>query len=188
MKRINLLPKLKQRELGYEQTFYSVAVAVVIATTILLLGVVAQIGVWAYLDRTSKSIDANIEQLKRVANKSENAEVKTKIKLVNAQIGDFTNLSAQTPQWSKIIAEFVKHVPNDVKISQFDANTELGEVTVTGYSPTRDLVIDLYNNINADKAHFKNINYPLENVTQPTDVRFYFTFSIAEGVLTKENK
>lgn len=188
MKRINLLPKLKQRELAHERTFYSVAIAVVIATVILLLGVLVQFGVSVFLNRTSVAVDAEIEQLKQVANKSENAEIKKQINEVNAQITDFTRLSRETPQWSRVISEFVKHVPAGVKITQFDATTEGQEITINGYSPTRDLVIDLYNNINADKANFRDINYPLENVTQPTNVRFFFTFFVVDGVLTNVPK
>jgi Tfp pilus assembly protein PilN len=188
MKRINLLPKLKQSELKTERLLYSISVAVVLATVILVLGVVVQLGVWAYLSRKAVAVDAEIEQLKRVANKSENAEVKTQIQLVNSQIADFDKLSKQTPQWSAVLTEFVKHVPAGVKITSFDADTKTQEITISGYSPVRDLVIDLYNNINSDKEHFKNINYPLENVAQPTNVRFNFTFFIADGFLVKGNK
>lgn len=159
--------------------------AVVVAVIVLLFGVVVQFGVWAYLNKKIHTSQAEIEQLKRVANKSENASVKEEIKHVNAEIQDFTDLTAQTPHWSRVLAAFVKNVPVNVNITQFDADAAKQEITISGFSPSRDLVIDLYNNINADKEHFKNINYPLENVTQPTDVRFNFTFSIADGVLVE---
>lgn len=185
MKRINLLPKPKQQELVYEQLFYGVIMAVSIAIAVLLIGVVVQLGVGAYLDRNAQVISSEIEQLKRIANKSENAEIKERIKLMNAQIGDFNNLAKSTPQWSGVLEAFVINVPAGVRITQFDAKAETQEIKISGYSPTRDLVIDLYNNINADKEHFKDIDYPLENVTQPTNVRFTFTFTIAEGILLK---
>lgn len=183
MKRINLLPKLKQRELNFEGTLYSLSVAIVTATIILILGVFLQLGVWVYLNQKMQSSTAEIEQLKLIANKSENATVKEQINKVNSQIADFTALINKTPQWSKVLMAFVANVPDKVKITQFGADANKNEITISGYSPTRDLVIELYNNINADKEHFKNINYPLENVTKPTDVKFTFTFSIVDGVL-----
>lgn len=185
MKRINLLPKSKQQELVYERALYSVTVAIVIATVILLLGVLVQFGVWTYLNRKVQASAAEIEELKRVANKSENANVKEQIKAVNAKLNDFSNLTAKTPHWADVLAAFVKNVPEGVKITNFNADAEKNEVSINGFSPSRDLVIDLYNNINADKEHFQNINYPLENVTQPTNVQFNFTFSITDGVLIK---
>ena len=140
---------------------------------------------WAYLSRKLNTSDTEIEYLKTIANKSENATVKEEIKIANAQIQDFNNLSLKTPKWSVVLEAFVRNVPEGVKITQFDANSTKKEITISGYGPTRDLVIELYNNINSDKEHFKNINYPLENVTQPSDVRFYFTFAIADGVLVE---
>lgn len=186
MKRINLLPKTKQRELAFESVLYSVTVAIVIATVILLLGVLVQFGVWTYLNQRVSASAVEIEELKRVANKSENANVKEQIRAVNAKMSDFYSLTSKTPQWAGVLAAFVKNVPDGVKITQFNADAKLQQVTINGYSPSRDLVIDLYNNINADKEHFKNIDYPLENVTQPTNVQFHFTFFIADGVLIKD--
>lgn len=188
MKRINLLPKIKQRELAFEQTLYSVRVAVIFAVIILLFGVVVQFGVWVYLNRKIKFNEAQIEQYKLLANKSENASVKEQILKANSQITDFATLSAKTPKWSSVLAVFVHNVPIGVKIISFEANSAKQEINISGFSPSRDLVIDLYNNINADKEHFKNINYPLENVTRPNNVMFHFTFTIADGILIGKAK
>lgn len=188
MKRINLLPKNKQIEISHEKTFYSVSVAVVISTLIIFIGIAVQFGVLAYLNNEISSVNAEIEQLKKAVNKSENAAVKMQIKTANAQISDFLTLDAGTPHWSTVMAAFVTHVPDNVRITQFEGKTSTGEITITGFSPTRDLVIDLYNNINSDKEHFKDINYPLENVTQPTNVRFNFQFFVADKVLVKDVK
>lgn len=183
MRRMNLLPKPKQQELAFEKLFYSVAKACVIAAAFMALGIVAQLGVYAYLSRESSKVNAEIEVMKRTANKTENTAMKQKIRLANMQIEDFSLLQSQIPQWSKVMAAFLANVPQDVKITNFTADATKKEITINGYSPTRDLVIDLYNNINTDKEHFKEINYPLENVSQPTDVRFTFTFMIADNVL-----
>lgn len=188
MKRINLLPKSQQKELEYERTFYSVAVALSAASAILLFGLLVQFGVWVYLNSKVSSSQQEIEQLKNIANKTENASVKEEIKKVNLQIQNFSYLSSKIPQWSSVLAAFVKNVPTNVKITQFDVDSAKKEIKIRGYSPSRDLVIDLYNNINADKDHFKNINYPLENVTKPTDVTFNFTFYVADDKLIAGEK
>ncbi len=183
MKRINLLPKPKQNELIYEQIFHSVLVAVVIGICILLAGVAAQMAVWAYLDRSQVALIDDIDKLRRATDKTENAELKKQIQYVNSQMKDFEKLASQQPQWSKVLDAFASQIPEGVKISEFIANNADLEVDIAGYSPTRELVIELYNNINSDKEHFKDIDYPLENVAKPTDVQFHFTFHIQDGVL-----
>ena len=100
MKHINLLPKSKQQELAHERVFYSVAVAVVAAVVILLMGVVVQALVFLYLNNQAKAVSNEIDQLQRQANKTENAAVKQQIRTANAQIADFAKLSAETPQFA----------------------------------------------------------------------------------------
>ncbi len=183
MKRMNLLPKQKQQELRYEQLFHSVTVALVLAATVLLLGIVVQLGVWTYFDRTQVSTIREIEALKQATDKTENAELKKQIRTVNNQVSDFTNLLKQTPQWSQVLDAFAAQVPGGVLIARFDADTEQSKIDISGFSPTREQVIELYNNINADKTHFKDIDYPLENVASPKNVKFKFTFYVQDGFL-----
>lgn len=183
MKRINLLPKQKQTELYYEDLYHSTSVAVILGVVILALGVVVQIFVMFYLENKEAKLMAEIETLKQQTDKTENNEQKKQIRLINSQMQDFEKLAKDSPQWSVVLKAFGGLVPKDVKISSFSADSKTGKVEIAGYSPTRELVIELYNNINADKDHFKDINYPLENVARPTDVLFSFAFTIQEGVV-----
>lgn len=188
IRHMNLLPKHKQDELAHEKLFYSLSVACVIASILMVVGVVVQFGVHTYLGQEIDTVQAEIDTMKRTANKTENAAVKQKIKVANAQIENFASLTSKAPQWSQVFAAFLNNVPPDIKITNLKANAEKKEITINGYAPTRDLVIELYNNINADKDHFKDINYPLENVSRPTNVLFTFTFTVVESLLITENK
>ncbi len=183
MKRINLLPQHKQSDLYYEDLYHSVNTLVVLSVVILLLGIVAQVLVWIYLQRKEVSIVERVTEMQQQIDKSENAQVKLEIREVNTLMADFEGLSNSTPQWSRVLKSFARLVPNGVLISSFIADSKTGEIEISGYSPTREQVIELYNNINGDKANFKNINYPLENVSKPVDVQFNFTFFIQDGIL-----
>ena len=188
MKRLNLLPKPKQEELARERIFYGLKVASLMTVLIVIMGVAAQLGVNIYLNRTLARVTSEMEVLKATADKTENAEVKRSIAAVNMTLEDFGKLMDATPQWSKVITAFVKQIPPTVKITSFSGDRATNEITIVGFSPTRDAVIELYNNINADKTNFKDINYPLENVAQPSDVQFTFTFHIADSALTGKTK
>lgn len=183
MKHINLLPKHKQTELYYEDLYHSTLIAVIIGVVVLMLGIVAQIFVMVYLGSTEKRVSAEVETLKQQTDKTENAELKKQIRMINNQMTDFEKLAVNSPKWSKVVSAFAKLVPKGVKINTFRADSKTGKIDITGYSPTREMVIELYNNINSDKEHFKDINYPLENVAKPAEVQFNYTFYIVEGVL-----
>lgn len=183
IKHINLLPSRKQTELYYEDLYHSTSVAVVIGVVVLLLGVAFQIFVMFYLQTKGNNLAAEIATSKQQTDKTENADQKQQIKLINSQMQDFEKLANDSPQWSKVLLAFGSLVPKSIKISNFEADAVTGKVKIIGFSPTRDAVIELYNNISADKDHFKDIDYPLENVSKPTDILFNYSFTIQDGVL-----
>jgi translation elongation factor EF-4 len=65
------------------------------------------------------------------------------------------------------------------------SDTKTKKLEVRGFSPTRELVLEFYYNIKDDTDNFASINYPLENVSRPTDVSFLFTIELKESLLKK---
>lgn len=186
IKIINLLPKAKQKELHYEALFHSVLTAAIIGGVSLLVVVVLEVGLGVYLQRAQSSVEAQIEQTKKLSNKEENSQLKTTIDGINAQLKDYQDLSSSSPLWSKALRYFSADVPDGIKITTFSADTAKKQVDINGYAPTREQVIALYNKINDDKEHFKDIDYPLENVARATEVDFHFTFFVQDSVLKAE--
>jgi hypothetical protein len=183
MKIINLLPKTRQRDIRYEMIFRSLVRFAIASGASFVLVVLVLLGTRFYVSYESSHIDQQTEAIKNFANKQENAQLRNQVKGVNTVISDFQNLSNATPHWSKVVTAFAPLVPQEVKIQSFTAEIKKKEVTIIGYSPTREKVIALYNNINLDSKNFYNIDYPLENVSKPTDVSFHFTFYIKDELL-----
>lgn len=183
MRIINLLPKLKQQELRYRKLFFSLIIFTALAGVTVLLVFAGQAATRFYLQYEQRSIEVGIEQLKSVSNKEENAALKARIKLINNQITDFNNLTNAAPKWSKVLRVFAELAPEQVTIQRLTADVGTKQGQITGFSPTREQVISLYNNIAADKTNFTSIDYPLENVTKPFDVSFHFTFTVSDSLL-----
>jgi hypothetical protein len=143
----------------------------------------AQFSTKLYLEIQAQSIKSQIVQLQGQVNKQENAQVKAQVKGVNDIISDYKNLADASPKWSRVIKAFVKLPPDGVKVSSFSVEAATKQVNIVGTAPTRELVIQLYNNILADTAEFSNINYPLENIASPTNVNYHFTFTVKDSLM-----
>jgi len=180
MKTINLLPKPRQTELRYEATLRSVLV--IAALTLLSYAVVflVQFGLKFYLQLQAGSVTAQITALQAEVKNQANADVKTKVKAANDLVTDYINLSNASPNWSRIIKAFAPLPPQGVKINSLNFIPSKKAVVINGTSPTRELVIQLYNNILQDTNDFYGIDYPLENVAQPTENVFHFTFFVKD--------
>jgi hypothetical protein len=124
-----------------------------------------------------------IAESKILTNKEENTKLKEKIVSYNGEIADFKSLNEQTPHWSKVVEAFSKDIPPGVKVSQATFDVSKKKVDINGFAPTRDLVLQLHSNISEDKKSFFNVDYPLENVARPTNVKFHFTFYIQDSLL-----
>jgi hypothetical protein len=183
MKTINLLPKIRQQELRYEVLLNSLWVVALLSLASFILVFLIQFGTKFYLQYQDNSIKQQVAELQSQVNKQQNTQIKDKITAVNNLVTDYLNLANSSPKWSKVIKAFAPLPPPGLKISSFSINPTQNTINITGLSPTRDLVILLYNNILNDTNDFYGIDYPLENVVNSTNVSFHFTFSIQKKLL-----
>lgn len=183
MRLINLLPQHKQRELRDKALLHNFIVVIGVTVFTFALVILAQVGAKVYLKSQIASVTDDIAWIKTQVDKKENAALKDKIKVVNDTIADYQQLAGSGIAWSRVLKAFVVLPPPGVQIQSFTVEPSKKMVTITGFSPTRELVIELYNRIQADGAHFTGVDYPLENVAKPVDINFHFSFYIQEDLL-----
>jgi len=183
MKIINLLPKTRQQELSHEAVLRSLLFVVTLTLVSFGLVILAQLATRVYLQAQANTIKGQIASLQQEVNGQQNTDVKTKVQGVNNLINDYNNLANSYPKWSKVLVAFAKLPPSGLVISSMNIDTTADSITINGQSPTRDLVIELYNNILDDTAEFYNVDYPLENIVSATNVNFHFTFYIQSSLL-----
>ncbi|MBI3231836.1 MAG: hypothetical protein HYZ51_02010 [Candidatus Doudnabacteria bacterium] len=183
MKIINLLPKDKQQELRLNRLFGTLVSLIWLACASFILVLLAQIGTKVFLQGEDASLKIAIEDLKAQASKEENAEIKSRIRELNDIVADYRSISSTVPKLSYVIRRFAPLVPESVSISSMRVDAAKKQIDISGLSPTRESVIQLYENVVAQRENFPNIDYPLENVARPTDISFHFTFNINPELL-----
>jgi hypothetical protein len=183
MKIINLLPRDRQQELRYEKMYRSMVRFAELSAITFVVVFALQFMTRLYLGQQARVLNTEIEQAQRSSNKQENATLKQRIKTINTEIGDYNLLAMGTPAWSRVLAAFAAQMPEGMTLDTFKADLVKKKIDVHGISPSRELVIQLYNNISRDDKEFFNIDYPLENVQRATEVPFHFTFFIKDELL-----
>ena len=183
MRLINLLPKPRQEELHYERILQGLYLVISLSIASFFLVFLAQAGTKIYLGGEYKATQAEIESIKSQLNNKANAQVQKEIKAINDVVGDYKSLADNSPNWSKVLKAFAPLPPAGIKINSFAVNIASRTVNITGISPTRELVIQLYNNINADSKDFLNTDYPLDNLSRENNVPFHFSFVVQESLL-----
>lgn len=180
---INLLPKEKQQELKYQAIASGMVKVWWISIGTFLIVVCAQLATKIYLEHQASQLAGSIEQFQQQVNKQDNAAIKVKITAINNSIGDAKTLRDESPKWSNVFKAFSDLPPQAVNITSFVVDSKNKSIAISGRAPTRESVIELYNNILGDSKHFSGIDYPLENVAKPINNNFHFTFSVLDEVL-----
>jgi hypothetical protein len=183
MKIINLLPKPRQQELRYIAMLRGIWIIVGLSLLTFILVFAGQVGTKFYLLSQAEGLKKQIADLQVQVKKTENTGVKARVKAANDLVLDFKNLAEASPKWSNVIKAFTKLPPEGVRINSLTVEPQKKAITINGFSPTRALVIQLYNNILQDKENFYDVDYPLENVARPENVNFHFTFYIQKELL-----
>jgi len=183
VKIINLLPKTRQQEIRYIAMLRSVWIIFGLSFISFVLVFAAQAAARVYLETQAGDIERQIADLKLQATNTEKTKVKDQVKAANDLVSDFKNLADSAPKWTKVIKAFVVLPPEGMKVNSFVIDPQTKKITITGQSPTRELVQQLYDNILADKKDFYNVDFPFENVAKPKDVSYHFTFYIQDELL-----
>jgi len=183
MRTINLLPKPRQQEIYYSSLLSGLWTVVILSLFSFALVFLVQFGAKFYLAAEAASVSNQIAQLKIQVDKNDNAAVRQQVQAANNIISDYNTLEQNAPKWSKVIKAFAVLPPPGVQITNFTVDDVNKTVTINGLSQTRDLVIELYNNILHDDKNFYRVDYPLDNLVSPTDVNFHFTFLVRDDLL-----
>lgn len=183
MKTINLLPKPKQQLLRQEAVFRSLLSAVWISVFSFIFVILAQFAVKLYLQIETESIASQVQQTKVLVSKQENTTNNKRILQLNSIIGDYKKLADSSPKWSKVIKAFTKVPPPGILVSSFNIDFATQSIRISGTAPTREAAIALYNSIFTDDTEFYNVDYPLENVANATNISYHFSFLIRDSLL-----
>jgi Tfp pilus assembly protein PilN len=185
MKYINLLPKEEQKEIRLEKMnsrLTNLFIWIFISLLVLALAfVIARLYLGSAMDRYSNLI----EQQKQAVAKQENKEVKDQLLEFNSDLNNLVELNKHHARWSEVMIAFARLVPEDVSIDTFMADRLSGKISIMGFAKNRDSVLALRNNI-LDSEYFTNINFPLSNLTRPTDVSFKYTFYVKPEMLLEQ--
>src|SRR5437868_2973821 len=100
MRIINLLPKLRQKELYYDSILHGLWLLVIFSFISFAAVFLAQFAAKFYLQFQASEIKLQIKDLQSQVNKQENSDVKAKVKAANDLVADYQKLVDGSPKWS----------------------------------------------------------------------------------------
>ncbi len=160
---LNLLSFEQKHQLHQEtkQTLIKQVVLVVIVV-ILLISVIFYFSKKIVLNNFEK-FSENTSQVNQVLNQ--------KIEKINKLTGFIQQVQKEHINWANLIMEISAKTPTSITLTSLQLNKDEATITISGLALTRDELLKFKNNLEK-LPELTEINLPLQNMTQKTDVNF----------------
>lgn len=176
---INLLPPIEKEFLKQEETKRLLAIlgVVFLAFLICLVLILLFIGIYISSQAELKEIETLAKE--KEFKQSESQVFQEKIILANSTFSQLSSFYQKNPNFSQIIEEISKTLPEGVYLTNlsfvFDLSTETKnpgiQVSLSGFSPTREILFEFKKNLEKNPG-FKEVYFPPTNWIKPLNVDF----------------
>jgi len=190
---INLLPpEIKRKNLlEKRKTIVSANLILFLLFSVLLLSTVFSINF--YLQIQTNRLKTQLANNEQTLERSENKEILDKIDLFNLSFEKLNAFYGQRIYISEILEKISQVFPDNVYLTNLSISPDavledegdglkrlIGfKISIAGFSPTREEVIQLKENMEKEKS-FKEVFFPLSNWVKSTDVSFSLSFKIVK--------
>ena len=177
MIRLNLLPieQKKRLRLYFFQNnilFSGLFLVLLVLILILFLGGILMFLHFKYL---SIGKEIMVEQSKIIQIETIKG-IEKKIKELNLQLADLDKIQKNQSNFYEILSSVVADTLSGVRVSAIEIEGATKKITITGYSPTRENLLLIKKTLE-NSSKYKNIDFPISNLTNPKDINFRFGFT-----------
>lgn len=177
MLNLNLLPPQEKRSVAYEVRARAVAavgaglIAVFLIGLALLLPTVFLLGFQKSEVVRAANIELQSQEQSGVANHV--LEIEDANRLAAAFVREEKSREGVFP----LFAAIIRSVPPSVRLESLYLHAEAREVTIEGFSPSRELLLTLLQSLERE-PHFTKVSSPVANLVKPSDIRFSITATV----------
>lgn len=173
---MNLLPAQQKKRVRLEIFYQNIIFSGLILILLVLFLILILGSFLIFLNFKYHTIEENItaEQSRIIQNETVKG-MERKVSDLNKELKDLK----ETQKKSSNIYQFLDNVSQDllseVMIYTIEIDGELNKFTITGHADTRQELLTIKEKLNTS-PEYKNVDFPISNLTEPTDIDFTFNF------------
>lgn len=174
---INLLPLRYKVEIKEEENLRVVIILEFLFLVFLISLVLILFSIKIYLQNQVDSLKIITSQEEKVSQTSEIKGLRDKIIGANQSISELKSFYQNQISSVEILKKVSNALPALIYLETLSWQPTSGQITISGFSPTRELLFALKNNLEAEKG-FSGVYFPPDNWLEPRDIDFSANFKI----------
>jgi len=176
MLRTNLIPPEQKERLRWKNYYQNIISSGFILFLLILVFIISLAGILLFIHFKYLSIENKITiEQSRIIQTESYKDLEKKIINLNKNLADFRKTQNQKSNIYSLLDNISSSLFVGVTVYSLDVNRTAKLITVSGFSPTRENLLAIKNNLETN-PNYKDIDFPLSNLANPQNINFRFSF------------
>lgn len=177
MLRMNLLPARQRKKVRLEIAYQNIVFSGLILILLVLILMIFLGGFLIFLNFKYHSIEKKITiEQSRIIQTETVRGMERKVEELNKELMELKKTQSKQGNLYQVLENISQKLLLEVEVYSLEIDRETGKVTVTGHSATRENLLAIKGTLEIS-PEYKNIDFPLSNLTDPKDIDFRFSFT-----------
>lgn len=178
---MNLLPPPEKQNLKLEENLRLIAILGILSLFFLISLILVLFSLKIYLWGEVESQKIFLSQIEKESGIAGIQELEKKIDLLNKNLSKLDSFYKEKLSLTEILERISQTLPPGIYLNSLSLNppqkTYKFQVSLSGFSPTRELLVDFKKNLEKEED-FKEINFSPSSWMEPEDIDFNLNFVI----------
>ncbi|PJB99243.1 MAG: hypothetical protein CO077_02775 [Candidatus Nealsonbacteria bacterium CG_4_9_14_0_8_um_filter_35_12] len=171
----NLLPPRNKAELFEEEVKNLIIILGILFFIFLFSFTLILFEIQNYISEQVDSEKITMDLEKKRVEDSETQNLRAKIISLNKTLAQLNSFYQEQNKLAEVLNKISEILPPQMYLTNFSYQKELNQVSLSGFSPTKEILYDFNKNL---EKEFSNVYFPLQNWVKSTDIDFQATFKI----------
>ncbi|MFC1789384.1 PilN domain-containing protein [Patescibacteria group bacterium] len=179
---INLLPTLEKKNLLKEEKWKLILIIELIVLFFLISLFLIFLSIKVYIGSRLEAQQIVLSQEREELEKTEINAFKAELGIINNQLEKLESFYDQEKSFTNFFKEIANLTPkeiifNQISINSTDASRENFQISLSGYAPRVENLIEMRQNLNKDER-FNQVYFPSSIWIKESDINFNITFQV----------
>lgn len=175
---MNLLPTRQKKRVKLLILFQNTIFSGLVLILLILILIFVLGGALIFLNFKFSYIEKKIvdEQLRVIRTETVKG-MERKVRELNKELIGLKEIQNKQSNLYQALDKISQDLFKEVEINSLEIDRELNKITITGHSDTREKLLAIKQTLE-NSSNYKNIDFPLANLTEPEDIDFQFSFTL----------
>lgn len=176
---INLLPPKQKEELLTEERFKLSLILGILTLIFFISLILILFSIKFYILGQYNYQKVILSQEEKRFKESEIKVFQEKLNFLNRELSNLVSFYQNQINLTEILEKISNTLPPGVYLTSFSFSADTSQISLTGFSPTRETLLEFKKNLEEEK-NFSQIYFPPTSWIEPTNINFSINFKISK--------